>query len=664
MLSSQTLHELRVACAAILKETGPSGAEYDAIINQPDPLQTYQKEVAKVRSKASATQQSNFVLGKPPKPKEKKTTKDGFSANQSSTTLPINLPFSSSAANAGAIKSSSTLPLPDRREEVSPLSEDGGDRKLPRHPAQIGEDTALANIRAAMDLRPKTSAAACVDYPAFSANSSRSTSRSYQTNDPHRVSTGMTSFAQTPADEKRISNQLPRRAASSDGPQGKYWTTKELSRLSRSDLGQPDFTVPNPDYMVPTLYPRLPPSRQSTRERSRSRSRAGSIAEGIRDGIRDYIRPRPSFDYSRSQSRLDSRSGSRAESRFESRSESRAESRSSSRPASRGSTASTSRNWFRNAATGLRRKGSWSSFRSNRPEDDEQERSRGRDKGPDLNRSLPPLPGLDQYKEPKMHIAQLMAHVPQTHPNGTIATAEGRPYSPGMAPPHDTLPPRLDSLSPTAAVHNPHSRPRIPFADDYPGTLDLGQPSGQDYRIPLASPHEAGQPRGSQEKSHRSRTQDEHRERRKPDHLTDEEFEKRREQELRRVVREKMRNGGIVDEDQEYRRMADAKKAGGSHHGHHSKSDNRDRHRDGRTRERRKETEEERAARKRMEAARHGGRDHAQSRASNRTQHEEQKRRNSSKTPEPSKKGLKNRLSKLLHGGGGSQGHGRMITTT
>ena len=640
VLSSQTLHELRVACAAILKETGPSGEEYDAIINQPDPLQIYQKEVARVRSKAAATQQPAFVLGKPPKPKEKKS----YSASHSSTPLPLNPPF---VANPGATKSSSTLPLPERPDSSSKV--EVSDRRPVKNPGLVGQDAVPANIRAATDSRPRTA----LDHAGFSATSSRSTSRTFMTNDPHRISTGRTSYAQTPADEKRDSNQLPRRAASSDAPRS----------LWEREMRQADFYNPNPDYSIPTLHHKLPPSRQSFRERSRSRSRAGSIAENIRDNIRDYIRPRPTAD----NSRVQSRSASRAESRYGSRPESRSESRSSSRPPSRGSTHSMGRSWLKNAATGLRRKGSWSSFRSNRPDEEETERPRGRDKGPDLNRSLPPLPGLDQYKEPKLHIAQLMAHVPQKSPpqkSPPQTAVQPQPLSPkpntashpGNVPNHPANTyPRSTSLAPGTApqvVQSP--RPRIPFSDDYPGDFSLGQPTSDDYMIP-SEEIQSIKPEGQQaavEKPQSSRTHDEHHDLGRPEGMSEEEWDRRREMELRRVVRDRMRHVGLLDdkfEERESQRMAAAKRAQNyREHQPRRSGDGRSDKRDSRDQDRRlQQRERDRAARKRMS----GGRkeDTREQNTRSRTSHRDEPKHRSIRSPEPPKKGLKNRLSRLLH---------------
>ena len=203
----------------------------------------------------------------------------------------------------------------------------------------------------------------------------------------------------TPANEKRASAQLriseqilqDGPAASQADATAKAWMAYELARRREEASAA---TAP------PTLHKST--SRASLRrghsESERPPSRAGSIAEGIRE----YIRPRASMDSfrtARSDTQL-SRSGSR-------------------------SSSSKGGNWWRGASAGLRRKGSWSSFRSAKPEDElEAERERaagggGREKGLDLNRSLPPLPGLDSYKEEKkkkMHISQLMSRTRDVKP--------------------------------------------------------------------------------------------------------------------------------------------------------------------------------------------------------------------------------------------------------
>ncbi|KAL9105705.1 MAG: hypothetical protein Q9187_008667, partial [Circinaria calcarea] len=173
----------------------------------------------------------------------------------------------------------------------------------------------------------------------------------------------------------RVSEQVLRdnQAASIADAQAKAWMAQELARRRGNS-----FTSNH-------LY--RAPSQQSLHQLQsepleRPQSRAGSITTSIRE----YIRPRASSDSMRST-----------------RSEGGAASRSSSRNGSTNRGGS----WWR-AGSALRRKGSWNSFRSVKPEEEDQPSTPG---GVDLNRSLPPLPGLDQYKEKQpqpMHISQLM----------------------------------------------------------------------------------------------------------------------------------------------------------------------------------------------------------------------------------------------------------------
>ena len=238
----------------------------------------------------------------------------------------------------------------------------------------------LEQIRATLDSRPKTSAAACIDYAGPSAQSSNSTSRSNTTYDEFgRPSTGRTSVAMTPGDDKRASfnpgrlsqQTLPEDESSSIADAtARAWMAQELARR-RAEYKR-------------TGQAARPGSRASAHP-NRPVSRAGSIAESVFEGVMDYIKPKASMDSLRSDYAL-----------------SRSQSRSSSIKSSR------SNRWSR--VKGIRRKNSWSSFRSAKPEP-EPPTSVAPDGGVNLNRALPALPGLDQYKEKKAkpaHIAQLM----------------------------------------------------------------------------------------------------------------------------------------------------------------------------------------------------------------------------------------------------------------
>ena len=277
----------------------------------------------------------------------------------------------------------------------------------PRSKKKEADDPALKHIRDSLHVRPKTSAAACVDYSGASGESSKSTSRSYTDYDnkfPRPTSTAATSAALTPGDDKKPPsfdyNRRPsygsshhRRPSedsyqSDESEQAKLWRQKKLLIQQAEDRYYNSGLAARPGSRTSKRSrSKLSMREDSDSEYERPLSRASSIGSSIASGISNYIRYRPSQDSMRSDysnaSGL-SRSGSR-----------------SSRSSSTGRRGS----WWK--GNGLRRKGSWSSFRSARPEEEEPRKHR-KNGGPNLNRPLPALPGLDQYKEAKTHIGQLM----------------------------------------------------------------------------------------------------------------------------------------------------------------------------------------------------------------------------------------------------------------
>lgn len=266
------------------------------------------------------------------------------------------------------------------------------------------DDPALNNIVDSFHSRPKTSAAACIDYNGASGESSKSTSRSYTDYDhkfPRPTSTAATSAALTPGDDKKAPsfdyNRRPsygsshhRRPSdeayqSDESEQIRLWRQKKLMIQQADDRYQNSGRAARPGSRASKRSrSKLSMREDSDSEYERPLSRASSIGSSIASGISNYIRPRSSQDSMRSG--FSSASGL-----------SRSDSRSSS-VGRRGS-------WWK--GSGLRRKGSWSSFRSARPEEEEP-RKHKKNGGPNLNRPLPALPGLDQYKEAKTHIGQLM----------------------------------------------------------------------------------------------------------------------------------------------------------------------------------------------------------------------------------------------------------------
>ncbi|KAG8525702.1 uncharacterized protein KY384_000462 [Bacidia gigantensis] len=291
------------------------------------------------------------------------------------------------------------------------------------------ENHVLGHIRSSMHMRPKTSAAATIDYEGdpmtFSSNST-SRSNSDYANLHQATSTGLTSLqAQSPSLNDGRSSANDRRPSDNNSVSD---SMKEIHKLARQRADE--YTANKERYSRPA-------SRQSKLSRmtsasdlgsKRPSSRAGSLASSIASGIHHYIRPRASNPGSEQGSIRSGRSSSLG---FSSRSRSSSMSRRSS---------FSNGGWWRNG--GLRRRGSWASFRSGGGEAKERNKLR-KDGGPNLNRPLPALPGLDQYKETKTHIGQLV----KKKKIKKSKIGEPQPYMPADAPYICTAPPYCRSNS-------------------------------------------------------------------------------------------------------------------------------------------------------------------------------------------------------------------------
>ena len=378
-LSPRTDSELRRACAKIVQESNSSGHDYQ---DQRDHHDAFEKHKSKRNTYKSSSP------ARPPKiqtqsgffHKQPQQSSDRISGPASYTHVPKNAAtsFEATAGLAGPMKRSAHA-----RDNITfePLEATHTTISSHSRRRQPPSEDPISQIRAVLDSRPKTSAAACIDYTGPSGDTSASTSRTNTTYDGIRPSTGVTSLAITPGDEKRfsalnhrVSEQVLRdgQSASLADATAKAWMAQELNRRRKEAYHGGYLNHPS----------RSPLNQHRQAEPERPVSRAGSI----RDGIKEYIRPRASMDSVRS---------TRSESGL-----SRSNSRNSN---SKGG------NWWR--GTGLKRKDSWNSFRSAKPDEDESAMTAAREGDLDLNRSLPPLPGLDQYKEKRpmpMHIAQMM----------------------------------------------------------------------------------------------------------------------------------------------------------------------------------------------------------------------------------------------------------------
>ncbi|KAL8670449.1 MAG: hypothetical protein Q9168_005009 [Polycauliona sp. 1 TL-2023] len=361
----QVIAELRVCCAIVVNETNPP--DYDDVPDHREMLKKYiaERDAHKALAEKAAMKERRVVATQP---QRKSNSTAGTTDPAPYRHVPQNAASNFEATTSVRKPSLSYLDIPTF-EPLEPCHTRVSVKKLQ------DRNEALETIRTAMDTRPKTSAAACIDYSGPSVESSNSTSRSTTTyNDFIRPSTGQTSLAITPGDDKRCSYTAGRTSepdpetSSMADATAKQWMAQELARRRA-------------EYQSTGQAAR--PASRATLQRPGSRS--GSIAESLFEGVRDYIKPRASMDSVRTgyeMSRTQSRDGSIRSNK--------------------------SNTWQR--VKGLRRKNSWSSFRSAKVEP-EPTTSTAADGGVNLNRALPALPGLDSYKEKKAkpaHIAQLM----------------------------------------------------------------------------------------------------------------------------------------------------------------------------------------------------------------------------------------------------------------
>ena len=380
--------ELHQACAIIVRETNPSVDEDEDLPDHQETLRRYEEYKAhKAAEQARAAKKDHHSFSR----------RRDEPRHPAPKVAPY-VPTHAARDNMARLPSFTFEPLEPTHTKHSATHRSKG---------KEAEDP-LAHVRATLDTRPKTSAAACIDYSGPSVDTSASTSRTTTTyNDRGRpISTGLTSLALTPGDDKRASYTTKRvseqvlqdgTSASLADATAKAWMAQELARRraeyeKSGNAGRPGSTR--------SVQPR------QSEAADLPLSRAGSIAGSVRDGIVGYIRPRASMDSVRSTkegalSRTPSRSSSvKSGSKF------------SWRPKD------------------LRRKGSWSSFRSAKPGPEEE--TTAADRGPNLNRALPALPGLDSYKEKKQptHVALLMrggrkATEKKPHVEATIIDDDG-----------------------------------------------------------------------------------------------------------------------------------------------------------------------------------------------------------------------------------------------
>lgn len=254
--------------------------------------------------------------------------------------------------------------------------------RMPKSRGQVNPVHQAARLGPNVLGRPVTSAGVSGDHLGSSLDASHYTSRTATTFD--QPSTRLSSWS-SPANERKsspgsnyVSEQISpdRLSTSAAGVAAKTWMMQELAhRRPEPSSGR---TAVRPGSSGVTPYKNAGTDRPG--------SRAGTIAGNVKDTIRDYMRPRPSSDTvhtTRSETylaRVNSRRGQESHG---------------------GGT-----NWWRGSGLGSGK--NWSSFRNTKTDD---ECPSGTEGSPNLNRELPALPGLDQYRERKpsaTHVAQLM----------------------------------------------------------------------------------------------------------------------------------------------------------------------------------------------------------------------------------------------------------------
>lgn len=382
VLSSRLESQLRRACAIIVEESNPPASEYDDIPDYHETLRKYKEQHHTRKEARSYRPETQPVVTRHVRGSEA----DQFLRPTPYVHVPKNAAASFEATTA-LRKSSARLSEGVAEDVVEPAQPAVFEN--PRY-NRSRSDEQVVKLRVAVSTRPRTSGAACVEHTGPSVDTSSSTTRTNTTYDGFRRtgSTGLSSLA-SPYNEKKSSPSTQRVSEQilQDGPSAsladataKAWMAQELSRRRRH-------AEPNSGRSA------RPSTRSSSQPKwsnsDRPVSRAGTIAESVKMGLRDYIRPRASTD---------SMQSTRSESGL-------------ARGYSRGDRdhRGSGNSWWRGSR--LKGKGSWSSFRSARPDEVGGSNAVTKDGEPNLNRALPALPGLDQYKERKplpTHISQLM----------------------------------------------------------------------------------------------------------------------------------------------------------------------------------------------------------------------------------------------------------------
>ncbi len=377
LLSWQVERELKMVCNAVL--ANEQSADNDLAV-----IAKYMSSKSQQDSKPQKHDKHSSFAFQPPKPYVPEIAASSFL--NSTSRLPDKVQTQQKRDRHEAAAAIVFEPLEPSNTKVS--------RQKPSFTNT--DDEALYEIRTKLDTRPKTSAAACIDYAEAEspAHSNRTTS---VPSNRTTYSTPFTSAGITPGQtSKRFSQSVANATATTlsvepveamalpifpndvtaldagQAAQARAWMAEQLARRRRSSTQTPhDASATKP---LPEFHPIQP---QNHLEHFRPASRAGSI----RNSIREYIRPGSSSDSIRSY---------------------------------RSTTSMRSRT--RQQLSALKAKISSASLLSRgssrrRPRYDDGEEHFIDPEQVNLDRPLPPLPGLDSYKEKPKHIGLMMKSI-------------------------------------------------------------------------------------------------------------------------------------------------------------------------------------------------------------------------------------------------------------
>ena len=338
-------------------------------------------------------------------------------------------------------------------------------------PAVHSNDEAIWAIRSQLSSRPKTSAAACIDYAGENTDpSSRPSNRTTYTT----YSTPATSIGNATGGGKKSYTQdepaMPTLdlygllsqgdSPSRDGAQVRAWMDEQLDH--RHIRGANGF-----EYPTNSLREFYPTTRPEDTEQVSPHVKRNSI----RTNIQEYFRPGSSASNAPYRSSIASNIKNYI------------------RP---GSSAGSIRSVASNRSTRSRTQEHWSSIKrklSNASRMSQRSHRKGaeearkdghipREGEVDLNRPLPPLPGLDSYKEKKTHIASLMKKVQKPKPgpnvtaNNTSMDHPVLPDGPTQRSSNHSIPTSINNTSTASLGSSPSSMNAPSFAHKSSSSLE------------------------------------------------------------------------------------------------------------------------------------------------------------------------------------------------